>query len=49
MWQEKAHQIRAQLTVVNGQLKEKYGSQQKPKKKRNYALRKVYEPPSDNE
>jgi hypothetical protein len=37
------------LKTVEDQLREIIGSPEKPKKKKNYALRKVSEPPSDNE
>ena len=49
MWQEKLLQIQAQLKVVDEQLRAVYGSPQKPRKTKNYALKKVEKPPSDNE
>lgn len=35
--------------TVEGQLRGVYGSPEKPRKKKNYAVKKVQEPPSDNE
>lgn len=37
------------LQIVEDRLREVYASPEKPKKKKNYALQKVEEPPSDNE
>jgi len=48
-WQNKMVQIGGQLQVVGKKMREIYGSQQKPRKTKNYALKKVEEPPSDNE
>jgi len=48
MWQQKLIQIQVQLKLVNEQLRTVYGSPQKPRKTKNYALKKVEEPPSDN-
>jgi hypothetical protein len=49
MWQETLIQTQIRLKLVSEQLREIVGSPQKPRKTKNYALRKVKEPPSDNE
>ena len=49
MWQKILLQIQAQLKSVDEQLRAVCGSQQKPSKTKNYALKKVKHPPSDNE
>lgn len=49
MWQAKVIQIETQLKSVDEQLRNVYGSAQKPRKTKNYALKKVKDPPSDNE
>jgi len=48
-WQKTLVTIRTKLEVVDKKVNEIYGSPQKPMKKKNYALKKVEEPPSDNE
>ncbi len=48
-WQNVFVQIRSQLEIVDTKLKQLSGSPEKPKKMKNYALKKVEEPPSDNE
>ena len=48
-WQSTYVQITNKLKAVESKLREIYGSPEKPRKKKNYALQKVEEPPSDNE
>ena len=48
-WKSVRVQIQEKLKVVEKRLKEMYCSPKKPQKKKNYVLKKVKEPPSDNE
>ena len=48
-WQSTRVQIRVKLVAVGRRLGEIYTLPEKPLKKRNYVLKKVEEPPSDNE
>jgi hypothetical protein len=49
LWRKTYDQVKTKLKTVEDKLRNIYGSPEKPKKKRNYALEKVYEPPSNNE
>lgn len=46
---EVERQLRAKLKIVQDQMNEIQLSPEKPQKKKNYALKKVENPPSDNE
>jgi hypothetical protein len=49
LWEETKAKIKSKLKSVEAKLREIYSLPEKPQKKRNYALQKVKEPPSDNE
>ena len=49
MWTARRQQIEIQFKEVSDKLKIIFRSPEKARKKKNYALKKVEQPPSDNE